>query len=95
MKLTRRDIGYDPWDACMTPPDTEPETWLVDLSTDLAAEIPGPRFCTDMDAYRALEKHFHGDTDRFDDETVATLTDMTNENLIWDYGRDEAQESAA
>lgn len=35
------NIGYDPWDACMTPTDDDPD-WMLDLSSELAEEIPAP-----------------------------------------------------
>lgn len=90
MKLTGRDVGYDPWDACMTPPDDDVPDWLIDLSTELAEEIPAPNWCTDLDADRKLRAYFGGDWERYDHETIAHLCELTNWVLDNDYNREEA-----
>ena len=90
MKLTGRDIGYDPWDACMTPPDDEVPDWMIDLSTELAEEIPAPHWCTDIDADRKLRAYFNGNWECYDDETISRLCELTNWVLDNDYNREEA-----
>lgn len=40
--------------------DEDPD-WMLDLSTELAEEIPAPHWCTDLDANRKLLAYFNGD----------------------------------
>lgn len=93
MKLTGTDIGWDRED--MTPPDDDVPDWLIDLSIELAEEIPAPNFCTDLDANRKLLTYFNGDWERYDDKTIGRLCDLTNDILDWDYNRGESEETAA
>lgn len=55
--------------------DDDPD-WMLDLSTDL-------------DADRKLRAYFKGDWERYDDETISRLCDLTNWVLDNDYNRDE------
>lgn len=68
--------------------DEDPD-WMLDLSSELAEEIPAPNWCTDLDANRKLLAFFNGDWERYDDETIARLCNLTNWVLDNDYNRDE------
>ena len=64
-------------------------TGCLTSASELAEEIPAPHWCTDLDADRKLRAYFKGDWERYDDETISRLCDLTNWVLDNDYNRDE------
>lgn len=75
----RRGRTFYPSNWEGAPDDYYYDTWLVDLTYNTVALLEEGEFCTDLESYEVLLKHFGGHEECFDDADVARLTDLTNE----------------